>query len=85
MRRNVHTAPGIPPNNRVSALPGSSEESQYQYRSRVEETAQLSVVPIYAGINIRSSRNPATPAKKTSAILIPGSRFTSGTRSVAAT
>ena len=38
-----------------------------------------------AGNSIRSSRNPPTPAKNTSAMRIPGSRFTSGTRSVAAT
>ena len=34
---------------------------------------------------ILSRKNTTTPAKNTSAILIPGSRFTSGTRSVAAT
>jgi catechol 2,3-dioxygenase-like lactoylglutathione lyase family enzyme len=39
----------------------------------------------YTGANIRTSTKIATPAKNTSAIRTPGSRFTSGTRSVAAT
>ena len=38
-----------------------------------------------AGSSILSSRKPATPAKKTRAMRMPGSRLTSGTRSVAAT
>ena len=41
--------------------------------------------PYGRGPSIRSRKNSTTPAKKTSAIRTPGSRFTSGTRSVAAT
>ena len=40
---------------------------------------------LYEGPISRSKKNTTTPAKNTKAIRIPGSRFTSGTRSVAAT
>ena len=40
---------------------------------------------LYPGPSMRSRKNSATPPKKTSAMRTPGSRFTSGTRSVAAT
>ena len=58
--------------------------------------SSLSVMPTCSGLphcclgnhpgpSSRNTKNTTTPAKKTSAILIPGSRFTSGTKSVAAT
>lgn len=54
------------------------------HSDRSEDSRQLGLTG-YAGPSKRSRKNTTTPAKNTSAILIPGSRFTSGTKSVAAT
>ena len=46
----------------------------------------VTLISLYsAGSSILSSKNPPTPAKNTSAMRMPGSRFTSGTRSLAPT
>lgn len=50
------------------------------HRPRIDRSDYYSV-----GASSRSRKNISTPAKNTSAMRIPGSRFTSGTRSVAAT
>ncbi len=65
---------------------GVSSESE---TALPQVTANLDVpnitLRVYPGPSNRNRKNTTTPAKNTRAILIPGSRFTSGTRSVAAT
>jgi hypothetical protein len=53
--------------------------------SRFKKEADDGMQGYSAGASILSSKKNTTPAKNTRAMRIPGSRFTSGTRSVAAT